>query len=404
MARRRFGPDYVKDDIRITPQSLPEHLAEGFRTYYAELSNEQKDWNQQWYSEDHNDTRRQQRHFFLAFLQHVRPAVVHTLYQLMPPFKQIFANQTDPLYTRFHSIQSAVMSYSAQYLEIDEVRREELDTIIEAKLAAKVKRQAPAPRQPSAPLSDRDSEWQFMILQQVEFQTMQRFVKEDAPDVEEEINERFMVIYGPLYRWMSRWNLLAPWVADVVLSTLLDWDRRGTTQQHAQQFTLIPRPKRAVHNTVAPRLPKLAPEDFRFEFAYQADWDLESVHFCDFQERHLQAAQEALSAFKCHIDNKMLEAGYKQVTGSTNVQDLEPFRWLTRYQVDKLSFEQIAEEELERREKEARDNLDLANDTDSTKVERDRLIKLSNLDDSIERATQRLAGRIGLNLRGTNQN
>lgn len=193
---------------------------------------------------------------------------------------------------------------------------------------------------------------------------------------------------------MARWHLLEPWVADVALSTLLKWDRLAVEQSRATSFALVPRPKTAQHNVITYNFPKLAAEDLAFSFSYNANWDMESERFASFQDAFMQAAREALNAFKRNIDEKMLEAGYVQVTGRTNIHNILPFRWLALYQVRGASFAQITKDDLRDRKRRVK----------TEKEEEAFAHQFEQRQEAIVKATQRVAKRIGLALKPTNQN
>lgn len=111
----RFGLDYVRNDAELDPESLSEGFSSEGKLFYAELSKEQKAWNAQWYSEDHNDARLDQRRFFLMYLQHNLPALTQFLYQVLPSFRRIFADSPGATALRFDFLQSMVMSFTHDY-------------------------------------------------------------------------------------------------------------------------------------------------------------------------------------------------------------------------------------------------------------------------------------------------
>lgn len=203
----RFGLDYVKNDMEVDLESLPEGLSSEGRLFYAELSKEQKAWNAQWYSEDHNDARRDQRRFFLMYLQHNLPAITQSLYQVLPSFRQIFAGDSDSSSMRFGFLQSMMMSFNHDYLKVSETRREEVDRIIEEIVEKSL---VPKPSAPKAvrPSEPDTSEWEGVILQQVYFKAMQRLLPHDAvlEETEGSIDERFTIVYRPLYRCTAGWR------------------------------------------------------------------------------------------------------------------------------------------------------------------------------------------------------
>lgn len=390
----RFGPDYIRDDKKVSPESLSDELSSGGKVFYAELTNEQKAWNAQWYSEDHNQARQEQRRFFLTYLQHNFSDMAQSLYKALPAFRKIFADHgANAAYSRFSFLQSIVISFKSDYLEVSETRRNEVDRLIE-KIVAKMPE--PKPDTYNSPASEEvnASEWQAAVIQTIPFKAMQRLLSHEVEEeAEHTVDERFAVVYRPLYAWLAKWHLLEPWAADIALSTLCDWDRQSMKEQKATSLTLVPRPKTAQHNAFAYSFPKLAAEDLHFSFSFSADWDLGPERFASFQKTFKQAVKGALGDFKRNVDEKMLRAGYVQVTGSTNLYDPLPFRYLALYQVCGLSFAQITKRELEEEGHLAQTEDEHEEFSNEFETHRAR----------IEKATYRVAKRIGLTPRETNR-
>ena len=390
MKSMRFGPDYIRDDKKVEPESS----SDGVDVFYAELTNEQKAWNAQWYAEDHNQARQEQRRFFLRYLQHNFPGMTLSLYQVLPVYRRIFADHgADGAHSRFSFLQSVVMSFKNDYLDVSEARRKEVDGLTE-EVIAKLLKSKPEVRSSPASEEAEASEWQSAIIQMIPFKALQRLrPHEEEEEFEDTIDERFAIVYRPLYAWLAKWRLLEPWAADIALSTLCGWDLRSTEQPKAESLIFEPRPKSAQHNVFTRSFPKLAAEDLHFSFSFSDDWDLESQRFTAFQEAFMQAAQKALGDFKAKIDEKMLQADYVQITGNTNVHQLLPFRYLALYHTAGLSFTQIAQKELEREDA-------LPQTEDEHEEFSDKFEKLQA---KIEKATYRLAKRIGLKLRKTSR-
>ena len=389
MKSMRFGPDYIRDDKKVEPESS----ADGVDVFYAELTNEQKAWNAQWYAEDHNQARQEQRRFFLRYLQHNFSNMTQSLYQVLPAYRRIFADHgADAAYSRFSFLQSVVMSFNNDYLAVSEARRKEVDGLIEEVITKLLESKPEVRNSPASDEADA-SEWQSAIIQMIPFKALERLRPHEEEETEDTIDERFAIVYRPLYAWLAKWHLLEPWAADIALSTLCSWDLRSTEQPKATSLIFEPRPKSAQHNVFTYSFPRLAAEDLHFSFSFGDDWDLESQRFTLFQEAFTQAAQKALGDFKQKIDEKMLQAGYVQVTGNTNVHQLLPFRYLALYHTGGLSFTQITQKELERE-----GNLPQTEDEHEKFSD-----KFEKLQAKIEKATYRLAKRIGLKLRGTNR-
>ena len=401
---RRFGTGYTRNDRHLTPEDFPDQERE-LREYRADLLNEQQAFNAQWYSEDHDDVRRDQRRYFFRRLEELQPACVSSLYELMPAFKQIFTEHPKPNASRKFYAQGLLESFRSEYLNVDAAQRAHLDEIIEKKLTAiatghQVRQSAPYVGDEDIP--GIEVVYSDKVLFETEKKALKRVLQIDIQHNQDDVDDRFMVIFRPLYRWLTRWNLLEPWVADVAITTLLDWEEQGVSKPYANEFATHVRPKSIPHN-IKPFYDPLEPEpeDLHFKFVYEADWDIEAERFGEFQERGLQAMKEQFKALKKPIDNYMSHYGYDEATGRVNMYDIKPFSWLIQNKVEGVPFEEIAEKELQRLEREAnaksKKKKKVAVESKEDEEDR-RLEKLLKLEKSIEKATQRLASRIKLTL------
>ena len=377
-AKRRFGSDYVKTSDVVTPDEVPDHLPWQAREWYAQLNTEERQWNALWYSEDHDDVRRDQRRFFLQHVELLEPNVIRDLYRLMPPFRRVLARL--PASLRTDLVQSMATSFYYGYFEKSDHEREVIDGLIDQQLAE----EPDEPEPPGPPEFKRqEGEWQSALIIAIELPALKSLQEPDAESENDPkaVDERYMIIYKPLYRWLRRHRLLTPWAADVALSTLTAWYANDLTETDRLPLWLRVRPKRILHNLSKSLEPNVSDEDFRFTVNLDNLWDRTTL-FSEFKAGVLNQVTKALEDFKANIDTKMFAAGYK-LQPNSKAYDVEPFYWLALYQVRGLSFDELA----------AAYNQDNdISDIDEQDKTRER----------IEKAVRRVAQRIGLPLRRTN--